>query len=58
MGIATNSRNAIAMNDKDITKTTEFRISTETDLNFNHLQEPTAAWIVPERDRPYGYENV
>ncbi|KAL8826988.1 MAG: hypothetical protein Q9191_003461 [Dirinaria sp. TL-2023a] len=46
----------IAANDKDITKTTELRISTETDLNY--VQEPSSAWATPDRDRPFGYEHV
>lgn len=55
---ANNSRRGMLLNDKDITKTTELRMSTETDLNFAHVQQPPSAWVVPYRDRPYGYEHV
>ena len=58
MNVGNNSRRGILLNDKDITKTTELRMSTETDLNFGQPQQPTSAWVVPERDRPYGYEHV
>ena len=53
---ASSSGRTIATNNKDITKTTELRISTETDLNF--IQEPSSAWVTPDRDRPFGYEHV
>lgn len=54
---ASSSGRTIAANDKDITKTTELRISTETDLNY--VQEPpSSAWATPDRDRPFGYEHV
>ena len=53
---ANNRRRTVATHDKDITKTTELRISTETDLNY--VQEPASAWAVPDRDRPFGYEHV
>lgn len=46
-----NSRKTLRMNDKDITKTTELRMSTETDIEFAQLQKPPSSWSVPERDR-------
>ncbi|KAG7009069.1 hypothetical protein G7Y79_00003g009370 [Physcia stellaris] len=47
-----NSRKTLRMNDKDITKTTELRMSTETDIEFTQLPKPPTAWNVPERNRP------
>ena len=58
MNVANNSRRATLLNDRDITKTTELRMSTETDLNYGQLQQPASDWVVPDRDRPYGYEHV
>lgn len=47
-----NSRKTLRMNDRDITKTTELRMSTETDIEFAQLPKPPTAWNVPQRDRP------
>lgn len=58
MNVPNNSRKTMLLNERDITKTTELRMSTETNLNFGHVQRPSSAWVVPYRDRPYGYEHV
>lgn len=58
MNVPNNSRRMMLLNDRDITKTTELRMSTEIDLNFAHVQQPSSAWVVPYRDRLYGYEHV
>lgn len=56
---ANSSRPTFEMSENDIKKTTELRISTETDANFNDLHGIPPAWTVPDRDRPYtGYEHV
>ena len=47
-----NGRTSLRRNDGEITKTTELRMSTETDIEFAQLPKPPTAWSVASRDRP------
>ena len=45
-----NSHKGSRMNEKEIRKTTELRMSTETDLEFGQLPtKPSSTWSLPER---------
>lgn len=45
-------RTSLRRNDGEITKTTELRMSTETDIEFAQLSKPPSAWGAAGRDRP------
>ena len=48
-----NSHKVSQMNEKEIRKTTELRMSTETDIEFGQLPtKPSSTWSLPERGTP------